>query len=67
LELDLLILRNYLTADRRYDERVKNQEIIEMKELLQNRGTWLGRSHITVTKLKSTITNTYVDKLWKPQ
>jgi hypothetical protein len=33
---------------------VKNQEIIEMKELLQNRGTWLGRIHITVTKSKST-------------
>ena len=56
LELDLLILRYYLTADRRYDERVKNQEIIEMKELLQNRGA------IPLTKSKSTITNT-----WKPQ
>jgi len=45
LELDLLILRNHLTtADRRDDERVKNQEIIELKELSQNRGTWLGRS-----------------------
>ena len=53
LEHDLLILRYYSTADRRYDERVKNQEIIEMKELLQNR----GRSHITLTKSKSAITN----------
>jgi hypothetical protein len=39
----LLILRNYLTADRRYDERVKNQEIIELKELLQNRGLYVAR------------------------
>ena len=63
LELYLLILRYYLTADRRYDDKVKNQEIIEMKELLQNR----GRSHITLTKSKSKIINTCVDKLWKPQ